>query len=137
MVDFTKSRTLAQRLIEKHGRLATLVRTAAAPSDPTKPWKEEDPNVEPLSVLGPVLVCFVGIGGQLGRDFVAPARELGVRISEVGLLAALSVEALAPDEPDPGKYQTLEDGERVFRIVKVQELRPAELPVLYYLGLET
>ena len=138
MADFVKLAATAKRLIEKNGRAVTLYRRERTPAVSSDPWRGTPASAKPEATLGPVKMAFVPAGGSgLGKMITDASGQLTKEIDQVGFLAADSVVALSPAEPDVKKYDTLVDGsERAYKIQQVGELKPADTTVIYFLGLK-
>ena len=135
MVDFVRAAATAKRNIEKNGRFVTLVKASRTPGNAAQPWRGPASPEVPADQLGPVKMAFIPpSGNDLGRRFTDDEGQLTRTISQVGLLAADSVEALDA-AAEVGTYDSITDGGRAWKILEVEELKPAEKTVLYVLRL--
>lgn len=139
MVDFAKLARVAQRLVEANGRDVVLFKKDRTPADGAEPWRGPDlDSPVPAAGIGPVKVAFVpATGGGFGKILFDTDESLRVKIDEVGLLAVKSVTDLVPPATaqDVEEADTLRDGSKVYKIVSVGHLKPADTSLLFVLGL--
>ena len=123
--DYTKNRALAARMINKYGRKITLI-NKQGPNDPTKPLRGPKPDIVVQNVMG----VFVRPSGyiKLGESFYLDPGLWDVAEKIVLVLASL--------EHDFAKFTNVKDTDGSgYKIFKVEELRPGDVPILVYLGL--
>lgn len=141
MANFTKLAETAQRLVEENGRSVTLFRKSRTPANASEPWRGPDLTTpDPAAGIGPVLVCFVpASGGGFGKVLFDEDPTIRVKIDQVGLLAANSIEELTPPftAADVEQCDTLRDGAQVYKIKSVGHLKPATKSMLFVLGLSS
>lgn len=139
MADFVKLAATAKRLVEANGRDAVLFKKDRTPANAAEPWRGPDLAAPtPVGGIGPVKVAFVpATGGGFGKLLFDTDDSLRVKIDEVGLLAVDSVTALTPaaTAEDVEEADTLRDGSKVYKIVSVGHLKPADTSLLFVLGL--
>ncbi len=124
MADHAKFLALAKKLITKHGRSTTFKTLSAGPSDSSKPWKGagSTPSASTLATAMAVFLPHKGL--DFGIEFVAP--ELIKDCSELLLVAG-----------DAGALETcnsITDGNKDYRVNWVAMLKPADLTLLYAMG---
>lgn len=140
MVDFVKLASTAQRLVEANGRDAVLFKKDRTPANAAEPWRGPDLTApDPAAGIGPVKVAFVPASGSgFGKLLFDSEETLRVKIDEVGLLAVKSVTDLTPaaTAEDVEQSDTLRDGTHVYKIVSVGHLKPADISLLFVLGLK-
>lgn len=122
MADHSKFVALANRLIEKHGRLVTLQKLSAGPADAAKPWLGA--GVPTVAESIDLLAVFVPAAGS----------DLGKYISDESLLKRVNQVALVqPAQEGLELFEQMLDGS-LFKIEWVQVLKPADQTVLYFMG---
>lgn len=141
MVDFVKMAAVAKRLIEANGRDVTLYKRDRTPAVAGEPWRGPDSTPTPPDglVIGPVKMAFVpATGSGFGKLLFSGDETLMQKIDEVGLLAADSIEDLVPPfaDTDIEAIDTLKDGTRIYKVVEVGHLKPADKSLLFVLGLK-
>lgn len=128
MVDYSPQIALAKRLVRAKGRQVTLQRLSRVATDPAKPWRASDQSV--LDAEAPLTVVAVppSSASSLGLrwDDADPSKSLEqILIAEVG--------ETHPEEL--GSFDRVLDSDgSVWRINFVEQLRPAEQSILYFLG---
>ncbi len=139
MVDFTRSAKTAKRLIEKNGRLVTLYKKDRTPANAVQPWRGSDATPTPPDgkVIGPLLMAFVPpTGGGFGKMLFDSDETLLRKLDQIGLLATDSVTALGLTADDVEKADTLKDGTKIWKIIQVGHLQPADTSVMFFIGLQ-
>lgn len=113
---------IARRLIQREGRVVTLVQLGAA--NPATPWEPSvDPRVAPVSTL------------QLSAAFVQPGtlQAFGSPLNREELMARAQRYALFEPGSDLTIYQELIDADGVrMKIVFIDRLRPGAIDQLWY-----
>lgn len=132
MVDYAKLATTAQRLVEANGREVTLFKMNRDPDDSSKPWRGPDTSDVPDDIEGgetlTVTAAFVGARGTgFGRD----ARERDETIVKDGVQFALIATDSLPDGTNVREFNALKDGDELWRILFVGELRPSTAGLLW------
>jgi hypothetical protein len=127
--DYTKSLATAKRLIRNAGRQVTFLKVSGDSSDPAKPWLgASDPRGAPDATA--TVSC---VAVQPGST-----KSLGFSIENEDLLARTSqVLVCEPGEDDPENlhtYTLVQDGGHDHKITFVERLRPANLTLLYFVG---
>lgn len=132
MVDLVKSAATAKRLIEKHARSVTFFKDNRNAEDPVEPWRGPVIDANPSPAQGgttlTVLACFVPAGGS-GLGFMANDREAS-EVRDSGQVAIVAAKSM-PTGTDLALFDSIRDGASVWKIVKVNLLRPASGPVLW------
>lgn len=140
MVDFTNAALVAKRLIEANGRNVTLLRRNRTPSNASQPWRGPADAIASGSggaSIGPVKVAFVPPGGSgLGKMLSDVDGTLARRADQVGLLSTNSVVAAGFTAADVESCDAIRDGDRVWKIVEVSHLKPADTSVMFALVLK-
>ena len=130
MADFVKLAATAKRLVEKNGRTLSLYKRSVTPANSSQPWRGTgvaDTTGDPLDVIG----CVVPASGSgFGRRRVVDG-ELAEAFEQVALVAASSV----PVGIDLERFSTIVDGKRAWKIDNVEKLQPADVPLVFVLGL--
>lgn len=125
MADHRKFLALAKRLIDKHGRDVTLTTISHQPIDPDQPWLGNTPDTD--VVMGPFKAVSLpykatDFGSVFGQS------SLVVEGEEFFMIAGQPMELT--------DNHTLTDEGTPYRIRWVQRLRPADLTLLYAIGVE-
>jgi hypothetical protein len=141
MVNFTAAAALALRLIEQNGRNVTLFRRNRTPSNASQPWRGPADAPTALSggaSIGPVKVAFVPpAGAGLGKMLSDADGTLLRQADQVGLLATNSVVAAGFTAADVETCDAIRDGVRVWKVVGVMHLQPADTSVMLALVLKS
>lgn len=124
MADHSDFLALARELIAADGRLVTFSKLDGTASDPAKPWW--GPGAPTLAASVSAYAVFLPDGAGFGK--MIEDNEL-FKSSEQMLLVAppTSGEVL-------GDYHVVQDGGVRWKINIVKELKPADLTVLYAMG---
>lgn len=128
MPDYARSLATARRLIRGAGSIRTLVFASSATADPSKPWET---GAAPRGADATTIEIF---GAQLP---VASAGPLGLRAAGDELLKR--TRAVIVFEPPTGSEDLkgatfVRDGGADARVTFVDELRPADTALLYFVG---
>jgi hypothetical protein len=129
-VDYAALAATARALVEANGRQVTLRRLEDAPSDVSKPWRgaanpasPADATATPFGVaVPPSSATALGMSTQ-DNDLVKRSQQIFI---------------ITPAEGETQDYSTFhelvdDDGEP-YRIVGVEKLRPAQVTLLYFVG---
>lgn len=125
-VDYNRARATVERMINLYGRLITLVNDTG-PADSTKPLGPAAPRVEVPNVKG----VFVRPSGyiKLGESFYLDPGLFPEAEKIVLVLPSLT--------QDYSLFTRVVDNDgKGYKIFKVEELRPGDVPILLYLGLK-
>lgn len=137
MVDFVRLAATAQRLIEANGRSFDLLKSNRDPASASEPWRGPDLSAEPAAGEGgdaqTVTGAFVPLGSGLGLIATDGDEALVRQIEQVVLVASTSL----ADGTALETYDLVRDDSKVWKIVVVQELRPASQSLMYAVGLAT
>jgi hypothetical protein len=124
MINYTRMRATAERLIGENGRTMTFTKLGSTPVDPAEPWRE-DTGADDTAI--PVIVLETefeneDIDGQLVR-----------RGDKKMLVAASALETAAPSgaDTDLEDYDQLLDGTTEWKIERVIPTRPGDPRVIY------
>lgn len=127
--DYSGNLATAKRLVRKFGRQVTLLQLDGAPADPSKPWEgSSDPRGTPVAQASTYAVA------------VSPGstKELGLGIELPELTADVEQVLIAePGEDDPENlenYHVVVDGGEQYKVAFVEKLKPANLTLLYFIG---
>jgi hypothetical protein len=122
---------LAKRLIEKHGRLVTLRKISETPNDTDKPWRGNDDDTsasDDISITAKTLMK-----GLFYED--SPDNEVRRAVQDAVVAAASAVDTNGA-QVDLKGFDQLIDGDIVWKIDKVQEVKPGDLVILWKLRLK-
>ncbi len=127
--NYIKVAETALRLIKEAGREITFLKFDDTPDLTAKPWaKNIDLRTGPASVQTTLFATSV---------HPTDINVLGIRIRDDDLMKQLrEILIIAPGtfQGDLKEYQELTDGIRRFRIAFMEQLRPANVTVLWYAG---
>ena len=128
-LDYAEIAAVAETLIDETGRDVTFIRWDQTEADATKPWKgPSNPRTTP-DATDTVKATFVPIS--------TAASSLGIKIEDADLLKRTSQVCLvAPASFDLSTAQEIIDGAVHHRITFVEKLQPADVVLLYYVGVE-
>lgn len=117
MANFVKLAATAQRLIDKNGRTATIVKQGSTPVDATKPWRGQD-TTHLAQVTGKAV-------------FVEPSK----RVANVDQTKRAEQVAYFAANGDAGQaletFDLIVDGSVIWKILRAELLRPADKKLLY------
>jgi hypothetical protein len=124
-MDYAAALELAVTLIDANGRSVTFQELSATPVDAAKPWKGAGtPTVASTVVKKAVFLPHTG-AISLGKDFI-----------DSDLLKRCEQFALVDGEDDLSVFHQVLDGSTVWRIAWIKELKPADLTILYAVGVK-
>jgi hypothetical protein len=125
VADYAAALALAVRLIDENGRDVTFQRLDATAADAAKPWK--GPAAPTVAESLPKKAVFLPHTGanSLGKDFI-----------DESLLKRCEQLALIDGEDDLSVFHQLSDDGKVWRIEWLKELKPADITVLYAIGVK-
>jgi hypothetical protein len=129
MADHSKFLALSRKLIAREGRSVTFSKLVATSADAARPWKGAARNVgDPPPLTGGVTTIAVFLPDGAGFGKMIEDNEL-FKSSEQMLL-------VAPPESgeDLGAYDVVTDGSVRWKINIAKELKPADLTVLFAMG---
>lgn len=135
MADFTRAAATAKRLVEANGRSVDLFKVNRTPADPTQPWRGVSgaPTVPEGGITATAIVSFVpATGSGMGKLVKDLTGSLVSAFDQVGLLASSSLPAGVNAED----FDSIRDGDDLWKIVQRGHLKPASTSVLYVLGLK-
>lgn len=125
MVDYAKLAATAKRLIEANGRSVTLFKSNTVPANAGQPWRGPDSSADPEEDEGgetlTVTVCFVP---ARGTNLSEEAREREETIVKDGVEYALIATNSLPDGTNVREFNAMQDGDNLWRVKFVGELRP-------------
>lgn len=129
-INYESMLALAQRLVGENGRSITVRLLNKEPADAAKPWRGAASPASPEGGYAEVSLRAVSVMPnsmiELGLTTLAPL-DLAQRAE------ALYVVAPADPHVDITHYDEVVDGTKVYRITRVEELRPADTTLLYFL----
>lgn len=128
-IDYDRMAQVARTLIADNGRQIVARKLQNSASDASKPWRgNTDPDVGGAG-LDPVTLDAVAVPPS-------SLNELGYKVTNPGLVQqASNVFIVAPPETpvDLTPYDEVVDGSSVYRIIQLDELRPADTTLLYFI----
>lgn len=124
---------LAQRLIGENGRDIVVRKLNKDASDAAKPWRGSATPASP--------------GGSFSAETMRAVSVMPNSMIELGLTtmahaslnqAASALYIVAPNTPhvDITNHDEVVDGDKTYRIVRVEEMRPADLTLLYFVTVD-
>lgn len=126
-INYTRMRSVAERLVEENGRTVTLVRLDQVnDSDPAMPWRGTTGTSEVTVDVIAVLVPFEN------DDFDGTLVKRG---DMQAIVAAKSVEDENPANVEIETFDFLDDGGARWRIVEAKSINPGGQRIVYMLQL--
>lgn len=123
---------LARRLVAARGRDATFLKYDRAAADPNKPWRGAlDPRAVPDATAS-VPSVFVPPTGTATLGFAAVSEELLKRVTQICIAAPGSAVTDNLEEFD-GVLDPVDNTR--YKIEFVRVLRPADVRIVYFVGL--
>ena len=132
MVDYVRLAATAKRLIDKNGRAISIVKLERDPVDGAKPWRG-DPSPRDTGqpeATATTIGVFVEPGSIKHWGFMEISEELIGRWEQVVMVSGNGV-----NQVDLEEYDEVVDGTIRWRIQNVIKLKPADLTMIYALGL--
>lgn len=130
LIDYTELATEAQTLVAGTGRSVTFVQLDRDPADPSKPWRgASDPRATPESTVAGSAV-FVEPSSATALGMSTEIVDSLVKRSEAIMIVALGPTVTA----DLQDYDEVIDGSKTWRIEGVEKLQPADVVLLYFVG---
>lgn len=135
-MDYAKMAQTALRLIEANGRVVDVVRIQRQPADPAKPWRGPNtPRVEDGSETEDVdkitvLASFVEPSSLVRFGFKSEELDGTRRVEEVALIAAASLGGR-----DLTDFDEINDGAVAYKIELIRRIAPADVALLYMVGI--
>lgn len=128
-IDQTAMLAVAQRLIGENGREIVVRKLNKSAADTDKPWRG---SAEPAAPGGTFSATTMRALSVMPNSMI----ELGLTsIAQFSLnQAGEALYVVAPNTPpvDILNHDEVVDGDKTYRIVRVEELRPANLALLYF-----
>lgn len=128
-MDYAALLATAKRLIRANGRQITLVQLGTATPDASKPWLGNEPATE----VATTVISAVAVPAS-------QSSSLGFRAEQIDLLKDVSeVMVVEPGEDTPDtldSYHLVRQGAADYRIAFVERLRPADVTLLYFIGVK-
>jgi hypothetical protein len=129
--DYTVFLDLSRSMLTDFGREIDLIKYTDTPSDAAKPWTA--PSDPGAPVAASVTVMAVSLPPS-------SASELGLSIQQDQLMQRSGAIYIAePGTADPdnlGDYNAVRDEGRESKVLFVEHLRPNNLTILYFIGVE-
>lgn len=128
-VDYNALAATARGLVEANGRQVTLRKLATTPADANKPWRgAASPAGAPAAQAAPYGVA-VPPSSAVALGMSTKDTDLVKRSEQIFILTPVEGETL-----DYSTMTELVDGTEPYRIVAVEKLRPADVTLLYFVG---
>jgi len=127
VVDYVKLAATALRLVTNNGKSITIAKLGTTPSDVAKPWRgpadQRSPYADSETVMA-VEVPLAGLGKMISKSDIPDG------VKDFYLVApGLTTPAL-------NDFDELVDGSTTYRIVSVNVLKPADVVLLYAIGVQ-
>lgn len=123
-MDFARAVALAQRLINKNGRSVTIQRLDATAADSNKPWRGAGEPTVAQEV--PQKAVFLPSSGT----------DLGGLVTDDELLKRAEQVCLVAGDTDLTGFNIISDDSIKWKIEWIQVLKPADVIVLYAIGVK-
>lgn len=128
-VDYAALAVTARSLVEANGRQVTLRRLEDAPSDVSKPWRGPTNPASPADATATPSGVAVPPSSLVTLGMTTSDSDLVKRSSSIFIITPVSGET-----EDYSTFHELVDDGEPFRIVAVEKLRPANVTLLYFIG---
>ena len=126
--DYSKNLATAKRLVRNFGRSVTLRKLDATSTDGAKPWLGA---TDPASTASTTTLFAVAVPPS-------SATALGLSAKQSDLMKTVEqILICEPGETDPENietYNTVLDGGVEYKIAFIEKLKPAEVTLLYFIG---
>jgi hypothetical protein len=128
-----KMAKVAKKLIEKDGRLVTIIKSKKTDTDALKPWrKNETPWIDGTEV-------------QVKAIFVTPKSPTDFGQGSVTALGLVPLDArlswlIFAEDSFPGEnykdYEYIKDGDEIWKITIYETLKPGDKAIIHLMGIE-
>lgn len=129
-MDYAAKLAKVKEKIRAKGRQITLSSIDSGSADTNNPWQATTNPRDPLNTDSTAIYAI--------NVPMSSASSLGIRAEAVELYKdTQSVFIAEPGEDTPedfDQYQLVTDGSREFKITFIEQLKPADLTLLYYIG---
>lgn len=127
--DYTATAATALRLVEKFGKTVSVHQLATTPADGSMPWKGPTDPRTPYASTKSVKAVMVGPDSLVQMGLARADSDLVKSSSQVLIVAP------GPSEQtDLTQYHEVTNGDEVMRITAATMLRPADLIILFFIG---
>ena len=128
--DYVKTANTALRLIERFGRDGTFRQLTDQAADPNKPWRgAADPTAAPAASVPNIKFAAVPPSSANALGMNTTDNDLVKRSTQILIVAP------GPTLPNNlAEFHEVIDGGITWRITGVETLRPADLTLLYFVG---
>lgn len=128
-IDYAAIAATACALVEANGRQVTLRRFNTTPSDGAKPWRgNTNPVAAPAASATPYGVA-VPPSSATSLGMSTQDNDLVKRSEQIFIITPVNGET-----EDYSTMNELVDGTEPYRVVGVEKLRPADVTLLYFVG---
>lgn len=128
MVNYVSLAATAKRLITKNGRQITFV--TSPPKNADRPWKVDETDFVPEEV--PLMGVFAP--PNMVRQFGLSALGEGTEVDDLFTFVQ-TIAIVYPEQEDIRRFSVVRDQGMDWNMVAFQLLRPADLPIVAYVGL--
>jgi hypothetical protein len=128
-VDYAALAATARALVEANGRQVTLRQLATTPADAAKPWRGATNPASPAAASATPYGVAVPPSSATSLGMSTHDNDLVKRSEQIFIITPVAGEAL-----DYSDMTELVDGGEPYRIVGVEKLRPADVTLLYFIG---
>lgn len=135
-MDFEKLAATTNRLIAANGRLINIIRVQRGTDNPLKPWRgdptprlQEDGEDEEVEIVASVRASFIEPSSLVRFGFKSEELDGTRRVEQVALISAVSL-----GENDLTYYDEIMDGTIRYKIELIRRIAPADVALLYMVG---
>ena len=122
----------ARSLIAKKGRLVSFIKLDITPADSSKPWRgAADARATPASTVANVAAVFVPPSSAQALGFRMQTSQLDERVEQIAIVSTGGTV-----QTDLSDYDEVIDSDNSrWKIEFVEKLAPAEVNILYFVGM--
>lgn len=132
MPNYTRLAATAKRLVEKNARSVTLFKAGRTPANASEPWKGPSTSVDPSGAnAGATVTVLAAFVPKSGTDLGSASRDrLRDSVKDRTKIALIATTSL-PADTDLSQFDSIRDGNDVWRIVGTDELKPSTTSLLW------
>lgn len=128
MVDFTALATTAKTLVDANGRDVTFLKFDRAAADANKPWRGPSDARGDADASVDLKAAFVEPSGAVRLGITSEHGALFRRAQQIMIVPAAST------AEDLTTFQEVVDGGSNWKITDIETLKPADVTLLYFVG---
>jgi hypothetical protein len=130
VVDFVKLAATANKLVAKNGRSVVFNKLGKTPADPAFPWEGPADPRSPIQATVTARGSFVEPDNASRLGFDAQTSELVKQSQQIMIVGQPTTGETLED------FDEVVDGAETWKITLVTKLKPADVTLLYFVGLK-